>query len=170
MTSLLPRTALVLAVASAIAACATGAARRTAADEAEDRAALLRLHAEQRTAHLQHRADLLVAGQADTLWNVSGGQVTAGPRERVRASFQAYFDASTFAAWDDLAPPRIHISPDGRMAYVIVEKRVHVTTAPSGSRTATVERVRYAWLSVYEKIDGRWLMTAIASTDRPDST
>jgi hypothetical protein len=30
--------------------------------------------------------------------------------------------------------------------------------------------VRYGWLSVYEKIDGRWRMTAIASTERPDST
>ena len=145
-------------------------ARRTAGDEAADRAALLRLHAEQRTAHLQRRADLLVAGQADTLWNVSGGRVSAGSRDRVRASFQAYFDASTFSAWDDLAPPRIRISADGRMAYVIVEKRVHVTMAPSGGGAAAVERVRYAWLSVYEKIDGRWQMTAIASTERPDST
>jgi hypothetical protein len=32
------------------------------------------------------------------------------------------------------------------------------------------QRVRYAWLSVYEKIDGQWRMTAIASTERPDST
>ena len=169
MNSFVPRAALFL-TASTIAACATGVARRTARDEAEDRAALLRLHAEQRTAHLQRRADLLVAGQADTLWNVSGGRVTAGPRERVRTSFQAYFDASTFAAWDDLAPPRIHISPDGRMASVIVEKRVHVTIAPSRGGAPVVQRVRYAWLSVYEKIDGRWQMTAIASTERPDST
>ena len=169
MTSFLPRAAL-LVIASTIAACATGVGRRTARDDAEDRAVLLRLHAEQRTAHLERRADLLVASQAETLWNVSGGQVTARPREQARASFQAYFVASTFAAWDDLAPPQIHISPDGRMAYVIVEKRVHVTITPSGSAAARVARVRYAWLSVYEKIGGRWLMTAIASTERPDST
>lgn len=168
MTSFLRRTAALLTATTA--ACATSVARRTAGEEAADRAALLRLHAEQRTAHLQRRADLLVAGQADTLWNVSAGRVSAGPRERVRASFQAYFDASTFSAWDDLAPPRIRISADGRMAYVIVEKRVHVTIAPSGGGAAVNQRVRYAWLSVYEKIDGRWQMTAIASTERPDST
>jgi hypothetical protein len=164
------RRAVPLLTASAIAACASAISHRTADDEAADRAALLKLHAEQRAAHLQHRADLLVAGQADTLWNVSAGRVSAGPREPMRASFQAYFDASTFAAWDDLAPPRIHISADGRMAYVIVEKRVHVTITPSGGGPAVTQRVRYAWLSVYEKIDGRWQMTAIASTDRPDST
>ena len=169
MTLFLRRIALLL-TATTIAACASGLARRTADDEAADRAALLRLHAEQRTAHLEHRADLLVAGQADTLWNVSGGRVSASPREQARASFQRYFDASTFAAWDDLAPPRIRISADGRMASVIVEKRVHVTIAPSRGGAPVVQQVRYAWLSVYEKIDGRWQMTAIASTERADST
>ena len=91
MTSFLRR-ATPLLTAAAIAACATGGMRRTASDEAADRAALLRLHAEQRTAHLEHRADILVAGQADTLWNVSGGRISANPREQARASFQAYFD------------------------------------------------------------------------------
>jgi len=169
VTFFLRRVAPLLTVAT-IAACASGLARRTAGDEAADRAALLRLHAEQRTAHLLHRADLLVAGQADTLWNVSSGRVSPGPREQVRASFQRYFDASTFSAWDDIAPPRIRISADGRMAWVIVEKRVHVTIAPSRGGAPVVQQVRYAWLSVYEKIDGRWQMTAIASTERPDST
>ena len=170
MSLLLRRGAPLLIAATVAAACTTGLARRTADDEAADRAALLRLHAEQRTAHLEHRADLLVAGQADTLWNVSGGRVSAGPREQVRASFQRYFDASTFSAWDDVASPRIRISADGRMAWVIVEKRVHVTIAPSRGGAPVVQQVRYAWLSVYEKIDGRWQMTVIASTERTDST
>ena len=167
MTSFVRRAALLLVASTS--ACAPAVTGRTS-DEAADRAALLQLHADQRTAHLQHRADLLVAGQADTLWNVSDGKVSASSRERARASFQRYFDASTFAAWDDVAPPRINISADGRMAYVIVEKRVHVTVATAGGGAPAVERVRYAWLSVYEKIDGRWQMTAIASTERPDST
>lgn len=150
-------------------ACSS-ATRRTAADDAADRAELLRLHGEARTAHLEHRADLLVAGQADTLWDVSSGRVSSGTREQSRAFFQRYFDAASFQAWDDAAPPRIRISADGRMAYVIVEKRVHVTMSPAGGGTPVTERVRYAWLSVYEKVGGRWQMTAIASTDRPDST
>jgi hypothetical protein len=53
------------------------------------------------------------------------------------------------------------------MAYVVVEKRVHLTTrAPNGAIEA--ERTRFAWLSVYEKQGDEWRMTAIASTDRPD--
>ncbi|WP_284349109.1 nuclear transport factor 2 family protein [Roseisolibacter agri] len=159
-----------LLLAALLGGCASAATRRTPADDAADRAALLRLHAEQRTAHLERRAALIVGSQADTMLSVSNGRVSTATRERTRASFQSYFDASTFQAWDDVAPPRIRISPDGRMAYVIVEKRVHVTSASPTGGAPVVERLRYAWLSVYEKQGGEWRMTAIASTERPDST
>jgi len=140
---------------------------RPVAGRVADSLALLRLHERAREAHLAHRADWLVEGQADSLISVSRGRVSVSPREQVRAGFQPYLDASTFQAWDDIVPPRIRISADGQMAYVIVEKRVHLTSrAPNG--TTETERTRFAWMSVYEKRDGEWRMTAIASTDRPD--
>jgi hypothetical protein len=135
---------------------------------AEDRAELLRLHQRQRAAHLERRADWLVAEFADSLFSISRGGVSIGDKERGRASFQEYLDASTFQAWDDIVPPRIRISPDGQMAYVIVQKRVHLTTRGAGGATEA-ERTRYAWLSVYEKQGSQWRLTAIASTERPDS-
>jgi hypothetical protein len=133
-----------------------------------DRAELLRLHERQRTAHLERRADWLVEEWADSLFSISGGRVSIGRRERSRAGFQGYLDASTFQAWDDIVPPRISISRDGQMAYVVVEKRVHLTTRDSTGATQA-ERTRFAWLSVYEKHGGQWHLSAIASTDRPDS-
>lgn len=142
--------------------------RDRAAARAADRAELLRLHELQRTAHLEKRADLLVAANADSLVSLSQGRVSIGRREQSQASFQKYFDAVTFQAWEDIVPPRIRISADGQMAYVVVEKRVHLTArGPSGATEA--ERTRFAWLSVYEKQDGQWRLAAIASTDRPDS-
>jgi len=145
-----------------------GESRDRAAARAADLAELLRLHEQQRTAHLEKRADLLVAANADSLVSLSQGRVSIGRREQSQASFQKYFDAVTFQAWDDIVPPRIRISADGQMAYVVVEKRVHLTArGPSGATEA--ERTRFAWLSVYEKQDGQWRLAAIASTDRPDS-
>jgi hypothetical protein len=105
---------------------------------------------------------------ADTLVNISGGRVSIGSRERSQAGFQEYLDASTFQAWDDIVPPRIRISPDGNMAYIVVEKRVHLTTQDS-SGVVRAGRTKFAWLSVYEKQRGQWRLSAIASTDRPDS-
>jgi ketosteroid isomerase-like protein len=138
---------------------------------AADHAELLRLHERARTAHLQRRADWLVSEWADTMFSLSRGGVSVGTmanRERGRARFQEYLDASTFQAWDDIAPPRIRISPDGQMAYVIVQKRVHLTAKDSTGATVP-ERTRYAWMTVYEKKGGRWKLAAIASTDRPDT-
>lgn len=138
---------------------------------AADHAELLRLHERARAAHLQRHADWLVSEWADTMFSLSRGGVSVGTmanRERGRAGFQEYLDASTFQAWDDIAPPRIRISPDGQMAYVIVQKRVHLTAKDSTGATVP-ERTRFAWLSVYEKKNGRWKLAAIASTDRPDS-
>jgi hypothetical protein len=135
---------------------------------AADRAELLRLHERARTAHLQHRADWLVAEFADSLFSVSRGGVSVVRPEQARASFQRYFDAATFQAWDDIVQPRIRISADGQMAYVVVEKRVHLTTQSPGE-APEAERTRFAWLSVYEKQAGQWRLAAIASTERPDT-
>jgi ketosteroid isomerase-like protein len=137
---------------------------------AADRAELLRLHQRARDAHLQHRSDWLASEWADTIFSVSQGKVSIGTREnraQSQARFQEYLDASTFQAWDDIVPPRIRISPDGQMAYAIVEKRVHLT-AKDSTGAVQPERVRYAWLSVYQKQAGKWRLAAIASTDRPD--
>ena len=137
------------------------------ADGEADRAELLRLHALQRTAHLERRADLLVASHADSVVSISRGAVSVDQPAKSRAMFQAYFDRVTFQAWDDVAPPIVRVSPDGQMAYVIVQKRVHLT-APDSAGAPRSERTLFAWLEVYEKRGGRWTMTAIASTDRPD--
>ena len=132
----------------------------------QDRAELLRLHEVARTAHLQKRADLMVGPWEDSVLFVAAGQVTARSSEESRTRFQSYFDRSTFQAWDDIAPPMLRISPDGRMAYKIVRKRVRLTSPDSAGR-AVPEDVVYAWIEIYERPRDRWVLTAVASTDRP---
>jgi hypothetical protein len=161
----------------ALLACAAPSAQRQSpaadpttevATRAADHAELLRLHQRQRAAHLERRGDWLVSEWADSLFSISRGGVSIGSREKGQANFQEYLDAVTFQAWDDIVPPRIRLSADGQMAYVVVQKRVHLTTRGAGIPTES-ERTRFAWLSVYEKQDGRWRLSAIASTERPDS-
>lgn len=139
---------------------------RSTHDLLADRAELLRLHELQREAHLSKRAALLTSVFADTFRNVARGRVTAPSRAESTSRLQAYFDRSTFQAWDDLAPPIIRIARDGSMAYVIVQKRVRLT-APDSIGTPVPEHTEFAWLETYEKLDGRWLLTTVASTDRP---
>jgi hypothetical protein len=137
------------------------------AQQERDREELLRLHEEQRSAHLQKRAELLVRSQADTMISVSRGRVSFSRRDAAQARFQEYFDSVEFRAWDDAAAPIIQLSGDGTMAYVVVQKRVHVVV-PASAGAARESRTEYAWVSIYEKRDGRWRLTVIASTDRPE--
>ena len=169
VSSFLPL-ALLLACAPPASEPRPAASEQTAdsAARAADRAALLRLHEQARRAHFEDRADLLVASHADSVFSLSRGEVSVSRPADARTMFQEYFDQVTFQMWDDVVPPRIRISPDGQMAYVVVEKRVHLT-APGRNGATQAERVRYAWLSVYEKVGGQWRLSAIASTERPDS-
>ena len=135
-------------------------------DTAADRAELLRMHDMARADHLEKRADRLVSKFADSMRSVAAGRVTISPRSETQARLQAYFDQSTFQEWDDLAPPFIEISPDGRMAYKIVQKRVRLTAPDSTGRTIA-EDVVFAWVEIYRKPADGWTLVAIASTDRP---
>lgn len=135
-------------------------------DHAADRAELLRMHDMARADHLEKRADRLVSSFADSMRMVSAGRVTIDPNAETQARLQAYFDRSTFQEWDDLAPPFLEISPDGRMAYKIVQKRVRLTAPDSTGRTVA-EDVVYAWVEIYRKPADRWTLVAVASTDRP---
>ena len=149
-----------------LAACAPRA------DVAADRAELLRLHELARTAHLTKRADILVGSFADSVLEISRGQVALRSRADNQKRFQDYFDQVDFQNWDDVVPPRIRISPDGQMAHVVVEKNVRLITTDSIG-TRRVEHTVFAWVEMYEKRDGKWTLTAVASTDRPgaaDST
>ena len=144
-----------------LAACAS-----SSSDLESDRAELLRLHRLARTAHLEKRADRMVAPFDDSLRFVAAGKVTVTSPAVSQARLQAYFDRSTFQAWDDIAPPILRISPDGRMAYKIVQKRVRLA-APDSTGQPVGEDVVYAWNEMYEKPDDRWILMAVASTDRP---
>jgi hypothetical protein len=129
-----------------LVACAS-----SSSDPEGDRAELLRLHQVPR---------------ADSVCFVAAGEVTVISPEENRARLQAYFDRSTFQAWDDIAPPVLRISPDGQMAYKIVRKRVKLTALDSSGQPVA-EDVVYAWIEIYEKPEGRWVLMALASTDRP---
>jgi hypothetical protein len=134
-----------------------------------DRATLLRIHALAQTAHLDKRPDLMVASFADSFLNISRGAVTVRTPAESRARFQAYFDRSTFQEWADLAPPIIRISPDGQMAYVIVQKRVRLSAVDSAG-VSRPEHTIFAWVELYEKLGGKWTLMGVASTDRPGAS
>ncbi len=147
-------------------AALSAACTRPASDPDADRAALLRLHDLQREAHISKQAQLLTGTFADTFYSIARGRVTTPTRAESDARLSAYFAQSTFLEWDDIAPPIVSVSPDGQMAYIIVQKRVRLTS-PDSTGHPGEERTDFAWLETWEKRDGQWRLTTVASTDRP---
>lgn len=150
-----------IATAAAVAALASSTLAQESTLE-RDRARLLELHEEQRRAHLEKDPELLLSQFADDFVMIADGDVTRPTREESRRRFERYFGSVEFIEWDDVEPPIVRISADGTLAHVIVQKRVRLIASESGAEEAT----QFAWLATYEKRDGDWRLTAVASTER----
>ncbi len=126
-------------------------------------AELLSLHKEERQAHFDHDVQALLAHVAPEVVDVRDGRVSHMSREDVRARFLAYFKRAQFSAWDDIDPPIVHVSSDAKMGWMIVHVRIAYTETDASGRKTKQDSVG-AWMSAYERQDGKWIMTAVTST------
>jgi len=139
---------------------------QTPAEQAK--AEILRIHEQDRAAHLHGDASYFASRTAPEYISVADGKLSRGTPNSMTKQFETYFSVAKHKAWDDLEAPVIHVSPDGNMAWAIY--RVHsqfMETKPDGSR-APSEFV-CAWTSTYEKSAGHWAMTSVTSTFEPQN-
>lgn len=88
---------------------------------------------------------------------LKNGRIAQRSKQENIARIKSYFESVKFLEWEDIDPPKIRISKDGTMAYIIVHKRVR------SQKGHTV----FAWLEAWEKVESVWRLMAVASTDRP---
>jgi hypothetical protein len=137
-----------------------------AVDMEQERAALLKQHRLDRDAHFKRDAAALVASFAPETIYVRDGRVERRSKAENLRRVEKYFASAEFTEWDDLMPPLINVSPDGRMAWMIVRlKGKYTYTAESGAKST--EEFICAWMSAYEKQGSRWVHVANASTFQP---
>lgn len=129
--------------------------------EAEKKA-ILTIHDEQRKAHMEKNISLLLRDSLTDYIEVNRGVVRKPTYAESFKRFKSYFDAVDFIKWDDITPPIISFSEDGTMATSIVDKLV-ITRSKSENRFDTTH---YAWLAVFKKIDGKWQMHRMGSTNK----
>ncbi len=134
--------------------------------ESKAKAELLALHQAARRAHFNRDVDAILANMGPEFTFVREGKIRAMSRDDVRKQFTEYFQGAEFSAWDDVDPPIIHVSPDGQMGWMVVRVRVAYTKSDSSGEKLQDESV-IAWMSAYEKRDGKWLHIANASTFEP---
>src|ERR1700727_2520630 len=149
-------------IAVALVFCLCGAARvvpagLTGKDE------LLAIHQADRRGHFARGADALGANVAPEFLQVFDGKVQRISREDLRRRVTTYFQGAEFVAWDDLEPPVIELSPDGKMGWMIARLKVTIRRQDAGG-SKIAEDTTMSWLSTYEKHDGKWQHVANAST------
>lgn len=130
--------------------------------EAEKKEILL-LHNEQRKAHMEKNVSLLLGDSLTDYMEVNRGLIKKPSYSESRKRFQSYFDAVDFIKWDDVSPPVFSFSDDGTMATSVVDKLVITKNKQEGNRLDTSQ---YAWLAVYKKINGKWRLHRMGSTNR----
>jgi hypothetical protein len=141
-------------------------ANREADESASAKEELLAIHHSARRAHFNRDVGSIVAGMSPEFTTVHEGTIRVMSREDVRKQFTEYFRGAEFSAWDDLEPPMIRVSPDGKMGWMIVRVRIAYTKTDAGGATSKEDTVM-AWMSAYEKREGKWLLVANATTSKP---
>ena len=131
--------------------------------QSRDEAELLAIHQADRRAHFNHDVDALLVHTPTKVLDVRDGKVGVLSREDVRARFVEYFRRANFTAWDDVQPPIVHVSSDGRTGWMIVRVHIAYTETDDSGKTNTHDETM-AWMSAYEKQHGKWMMTAVTST------
>lgn len=140
---------------------------RQSIDFEAEKQKLLRLHAAQRSAHLQENVEMFVDQFDEKMISVNRGKISQAPKDDSRKRFSEYFERVTFKKWEDAAAPQIVFSDDASMAYVIVDKLV-VLTYENEEKKTVEETTHFAWVSIYKKqANSDWKIVCNVSTNEP---
>ncbi|MGA8144586.1 MAG: nuclear transport factor 2 family protein [Candidatus Acidiferrales bacterium] len=134
--------------------------------ESSAKAELLALHQADRRAHFKRDVDAILSTIGPDFTFVREGKTQVMSREEVRKQFTQYFQGAEFSTWDDVQPPIVRVSPDGQMGWMVVRVKVAYAKTDGSGKKSQEESV-IAWMSAYEKRDGKWLHMANASTFEP---
>jgi hypothetical protein len=131
----------------------------------EEEKAIQLLLDQERKAHFSRDADLFVSEFTDSMIGVNKGKVSVLSRGQNKERIRPYFESVKFIKWDDMAPPVIRISDDGKMAYAVVQKEV-IVSYPDSTGKSLIDTTKYAWVSVYRKMKGEWKVELNVSTNK----
>lgn len=131
------------------------------ASTASDRAAISRLYESTRRAHLAHDSAGFVAADADTVLNISNGEIRLRTRAEALAGVGAYLRGRTITEVTDIDPPRIDVMSDGRSATLVGHVRV------SGTYDGRPFTFTAAWLDLLRKDARGWQIVVHANTEGP---
>jgi hypothetical protein len=132
----------------------------------EDELQLLAAHQQIIQAHLNKDVTTWLDNEADEYLSANRGEIMYPTKAERAAARRPYLEQTEFLEYRDLIPPVVKVSEDGSLGWLVAQvKVVGVRTLPDGQEIPL--DATWAWIELYEKIDGRWLCIGNLSNEKP---
>jgi hypothetical protein len=126
---------------------------------------ILALDDQSRIFHFNKDAKGLVASFSKDFLSINGGKIELPAVADSYQKFEGYFKSVTFVKWDNNKEPIVRFSDDATVAYAAIDKTVILKLTDENGKEA-MDTTNFAWLSVYKKVKGEWMLDCIASTTK----
>ncbi len=136
-----------------------------AQDTSGDIRELRRLHNELLEAHRTGDVDRWMSVESHEYVSANGGRVTFPEVSARRAQRAEYLAGATFEVYRDLREQLVRISDDGSLGWLIAEVEVRGSTASSSGESQPFNDI-WAWVELYEKVEGAWRLVGNVSNRR----
>lgn len=171
MKRMMPRAAVALLAAALMSVCSLPQAHdRDKAPSGEPdldawREEILALHQRTIDAHWNKDARFFADHMADGYFALKKGEVLHPTREETVREFEDYLGRTAFTEYRDLRPLEVGFSKDGSIAWSIAQVKV-AGRDRSGPDSGREFALVWAWITLYEREDGRWIWLGESSSFR----
>lgn len=124
---------------------------------------LLTMHRLTIDAHIESDIGLLAGRWANSVVSVYGGEASPMPGSQMEEFLGRSLAARRHSVYRDMIKPIASVSTDGTMGTITAQIEAVGERLEDGKPTGESFAFQSAWLATYEKRDGTWKMTAIAS-------
>lgn len=140
---------------------------RKGVDKEELKAELLTIHQDLIRAHLTNDPSFSVQTILENFASVKDGEITFPDRDEVLSGINDYISNTTFSEYRDLQEPVIGLSEDGTVGWVIARVSVQGERKLNDGAMREISFI-CSWMTLYRRVNGRWVTEAEVSTFDPD--
>lgn len=119
-------------------------------------------HAASLAAHRDNDWEWFGSDTSDPFVVASNGAISRVSPEDQRTQFRRYLEGAAFRRYEDLEPPIIRVAADGSLGWVIARVAVEGTWSEGDAPGQSLDST-WAWVTLYERVDGRWIRVANVS-------
>lgn len=124
---------------------------------------LLRRHRAIMDAHLFGQADKMSGFSGDAAVILSEGEVYEMTGAAFISGFERMLSNRDYTVYDDLIRPKVNISADGSLGWVIAQVEAKGLRLDTGGKPSGPLSFVCAWIELYEKADGQWKLVGNVS-------